>query len=84
MSYTSDTRVLPPNVQDGFLNIVRRERIVVSIRMMDGTDLEGRIKHFDRFALILELADGDQMVFKHAIAFIRSPQRVGPLPNAHS
>jgi host factor-I protein len=84
MSQTSDTRVLPPNVQDGFLNIVRRERRVVSIRLMDGTDLEGRIKHFDRFALILELDGGDQMVFKHAIAFIRSPRHVDPLENGHS
>jgi RNA chaperone Hfq len=52
--------------------------------MMDGTDLEGRVKHFDRFALILELDQGEQMVFKHAIAFIRSPRRVDPLQNAHS
>jgi RNA chaperone Hfq len=76
MSHTSDTRVLPPNIQDGFLDRVRRDRLVVTLRMMDGTDLEGRIKHFDRFAVILELDEDDRMIFKHAIAFIRSPRRM--------
>ncbi len=60
MSQMPDAKVLPPNIQDGFLNCARRERLVVSIRMMDGTDVEGRIKHFDRFALILEQDDGDR------------------------
>ena len=43
-----------PNIQDVFLNYVRREKLTVTIRMMDGTELEGRIKNFDRFALIFD------------------------------
>jgi hypothetical protein len=39
MSQTSTIRVLPPTIQDGFLNIRRRERLIVSLRMMDGIDL---------------------------------------------
>ena len=39
-----------PNIQDVFLNYVRREKLPVTIRMMDGSELEGRIKNFDRFA----------------------------------
>ena len=38
---------------------------------MDGTDLEGRVKNFDRFAVIVEHSGADHMIFKHAIAAIR-------------
>jgi len=65
-----------PNIQDVFLNYVRREKLTVTIRMMDGTELEGRIKNFDRFALVLEQSGVDHMVFKHAIAAIRTPKAV--------
>ena len=44
----------PPNIQDVFLNSARRERLVVQIRLMDGQVLEGRIKNFDRFALVID------------------------------
>ena len=43
-----------PNIQDVFLNYARREKLPVHIRLMDGTDLEGRVKNFDRFAVIVE------------------------------
>jgi host factor-I protein len=66
-----------PNIQDSFLNFVRRERLVVHVRMMDGQELEGRIRNFDRFAVILEHDGADHMVFKHAIASIRTPKSAG-------
>jgi host factor-I protein len=69
--------VAQPNIQDSFLNFVRRERLVVNIRMMDGQQLEGRIRNFDRFALILEHNGSDHMIFKHAIATIRTPRSAG-------
>lgn len=62
----------PPNIQDVFLNHARRERLPVSIRLMDGSDFEGRIKNFDRFAVIVEQGGADHMIFKHAIASIKS------------
>ena len=68
----------PPNIQDAFLNQARRDRVVVKVRLMDGGEFEGRIKHFDRFALIVERNGTDQMVFKHAIATITTPRA---LPN---
>ena len=64
------------NIQDVFLNFVRREKLVVTIRMMDGSELEGRIKNFDRFALILDQGGTDHMIFKHAIAAIKTPKAV--------
>jgi host factor-I protein len=62
-----------PNIQDAFLNQVRRERLPVTIHMMDGTDVGGRIKEFDRFAVIVERDGADQLIFKHAIATIQVP-----------
>lgn len=66
-----------PNIQDAFLNFVRRERLTVHIRLMDGTDIEGRVKNFDRFAVIVEFDGSDHLLFKHAIASIRSPRPIG-------
>jgi host factor-I protein len=65
-----------PNIQDVFLNYVRREKLTISIRMMDGSELEGRIKNFDRFALILDQGGIDHLIFKHAIAAIKTPRSV--------
>jgi host factor-I protein len=65
-----------PNIQDVFLNYVRREKLTVTIRMMDGSELEGRIKNFDRFALVLDQSGVDHMIFKHAIAAIKTPKAV--------
>jgi host factor-I protein len=50
---------------------------VVVIRLMDGQQIEGRIRNFDRFALIVESGGADQMLFKHAIASIKSPRSAG-------
>lgn len=66
----------PPNIQDVFLNHARRERFSVVIQLMDGTSFEGRIKSFDRFAVIVEQDGADRMIFKHAIASITSPRPV--------
>jgi host factor-I protein len=74
MAPASETRA--PNIQDVFLNYARREKLVVTVRMMDGIELEGRIKNFDRFAVILDHGGTDQMLFKHAIAAIRTPRPV--------
>ena len=74
MAPASETKSAPPNIQDVFLNYVRREKLTVTIRMMDGTELEGRIKNFDRFAVVMDHAGADHMIFKHAIAAIRTPK----------
>ena len=72
-----------PNIQDVFLNYARREKLPVHIRLMDGTHFEGRIKNFDRFAVIVEHNGADHMVFKHAIATIRSPRTMGNYYSTH-
>ncbi len=65
-----------PNIQDAFLNHARRERLPVRIHLLDGTEFEGRIKNFDRFAVIVERDGADQMIFKHAIATITAARTV--------
>ena len=65
-----------PNIQDVFLNYARRDRLAVSIHLLDGRQFDCRIKNFDRFAVIVEQSGSDHMIFKHAIATIRSPRSV--------
>ena len=72
-----------PNIQDVFLNFARREKLPVHIRLMDGTDFEGRVKNFDRFAVIVEHSGSDHMIFKHAIASIRSPRPISNYFSTH-
>ena len=71
----------PPNVQEAFLNHVRRERINLTIYLVNGAKLTGRIKNFDRFAIILESGGVDQMLFKHAISTISGNRQFGNYMN---
>ena len=61
---------MPENLQDAFLNQLRKERTTVTIHLVNGFRLMGRIKGFDRFALLIENSGQEQMVFKHAISTI--------------
>ena len=73
-----------PNIQDVFLNSARRDRLPVTIHLMDGRNLEARIKNFDKFAVIVEVGGNDQLVFKHAIATIETPRAVANYFSPHS
>lgn len=66
----------PPSIQDVFLNNARRDRVPVTLRLLDGRTFESRIKNFDRFAVIIEVDGGDHLIFKHAIATIGTPRSV--------
>jgi host factor-I protein len=77
MAQVSETRSsssAQSNIQDVFLNHARRERLAVTIHLMGGRQIEARIKSFDRFAVIVEADGFDQLIFKHAIATIETPQ----------
>jgi host factor-I protein len=77
MVHTREGKIGEANIQDVFLNYARRERLPVVISLLNGTAFECRIKNFDRFAVIVEENGVDHMIFKHAIATIRSPRRIG-------
>ena len=57
------------NIQDPFLNAVRKERTPVSIFLVNGIKLQGTIDSFDQFVVMLK-STGSQMVYKHAISTI--------------
>lgn len=58
------------NLQDSFLNQVRKENIPVTIYLINGFQLKGLVKGFDNFTVILEFEGKQQMVYKHAISTI--------------
>jgi len=70
-----DSKTAPQNIQDGFLNLARREKMTVTIYLVNGAKLLGRIKSFDKFSLILETSTQEQLVFKHAISTISQSRR---------
>ena len=57
------------NIQDQFLNRIRRDRIRVTIELMSGQKIEGIMTSFDNFSLILR-GEADQLIYKHAISSI--------------
>ena len=70
-----DSKQAPQNIQDSFLNLARREKTTVTIYLVNGAKLLGRIKSFDKFSLLLETGAQDQLIFKHAISTISQAKR---------
>ncbi len=58
------------NIQEGFLNNARREKSAVTIYLVNGVKISGRIRSFDKFSLILESNHQEQLIFKHAISTV--------------
>ncbi|MCM3632858.1 MULTISPECIES: RNA chaperone Hfq [Paenibacillus] len=62
------------NIQDTFLNQLRKDQIQVTVFLINGFQIRGLIKAFDNFTIIIEVEGRQQMVYKHAIStFV--PQR---------
>jgi host factor-I protein len=58
------------NIQDSFLNNARKEKGLVTIYLLSGVKLSGRIKSFDKYSLVLETNSQEQLIFKHAISTV--------------
>jgi host factor-I protein len=58
------------NIQDSFLNNARKDRLALTIYLMSGVKLSGRIKSFDKYSLVLETNNQEQLIFKHAISTV--------------
>ncbi len=63
-------------IQNEFFNRARKERALLTVFLADGQRLVGRVRAFDKFTILLDTHDGDQMVFKHAISTV-GPARPG-------
>jgi host factor-I protein len=70
------------NLQDPFLNVLRKERVPVSIFLVNGIKLQGQVESFDQFVVLLKNTVS-QMVYKHAISTI-VPSRAVKLPASSS
>lgn len=78
----SDGKQAPQNIQDAFLNTVRREKTSVVVYLVGGHKLTGRIRSFDKFSVLLESGSQEQLIFKHAITTISQAKRqTGDLHN---
>jgi host factor-I protein len=73
---------LAQNIQEAFLNNARKEKIFLTIYLMSGVKLSGRIKSFDKYSVILETNNQEQLIFKHAIStvVVSRPMYSGPPP----
>ncbi|MBV9670312.1 MAG: RNA chaperone Hfq [Acidobacteriales bacterium] len=60
------------NIQDTFLNTARKDRMNVTIYLLSGVKLTGRIRSFDKYSVILESNNQEQLIFKHAISTVVS------------
>jgi len=62
------------NIQDGFLNAARKERLLVTVYLLSGVKLTGRIRSFDKYSVVLESNSQEQLIFKHAISTVVLPR----------
>ena len=58
------------NIQDSFLNTARKERTSITIYLLSGVKLTGRIRSFDKYSVVLEANGQEQLIFKHAISTV--------------
>ncbi len=63
------------NLQNDFFNAARKERSNVTIFLSNGKKLTGRLKSFDKFTLLLDGPQGEQIIFKHAISTVSASHR---------
>ena len=64
------------NLQDIFLNHMRRDRTAVTMFLMNGFQMHGIVKGFDGFTVILDTDGKQQLIYKHAISTIVPPKPI--------
>jgi host factor-I protein len=68
------------SIQDTFLNTARKEKTGITIYLLSGVKLTGRIRSFDKYSVVLETNNQEQLIFKHAISTIA----MGRTPHSHA
>lgn len=58
------------NIQDSFLNTARKDKTPITLYLLSGVKLTGRIRSFDKYSLVLETGNQEQLIFKHAISTV--------------
>ena len=72
------------NLQNDFFNNARREKLILTVFLANGKKLTGRIKSFDKFTILLDSSQGEQMVFKHAISTVSMSARPAEMSDDYS
>lgn len=75
---------LAQNIQEAFLNNARKDKTFLTIYLMSGVKLSGRIKSFDKYSVVLETNNQEQLIFKHAISTVVVSRPFHGTPNAHA
>ena len=70
----------PQNVQDLYLNNLRRDKVAVTIFLIGGVRLVGRIRGFDKYSVVLESNQQEQLIFKHAISTVTIAKPMASAP----
>jgi host factor-I protein len=65
------------NIQDTFLNTVRKDKSTITIYLVSGVKLTGRIRSFDKYSVLLENNAQEQLIFKHAISTVVAGRMMG-------
>ena len=58
------------NLQDSFLNQVRKENVAVTVHLVNGFQIKGNVRGFDNFTVIIDSMGKQQMIYKHAISTV--------------
>jgi host factor-I protein len=58
------------NIQDSFLNTARKDKALITLYLLSGVKLTGRIRSFDKYSVVLESNNQEQLIFKHAISTV--------------
>ncbi len=66
----------PTQIQDQYLNRLRKEKIPLTAYLMNGVPIKGRVLAFDSFVVLFDVDGKQQMVFKHAISTIQPTRPV--------
>ena len=66
------------NLQDSFLNQIRKENVAVTVYLVNGFQLKGYVRGFDNFTIIMENDGKQQCVYKHAISTITPSRAINP------
>ena len=70
------------NLQDNFLNQVRKDGIPVTIHLVNGFQIKGAVRGFDNFVIMVDAMGKQQMIYKHAISTITPAQPVKTMEEA--
>ena len=71
------------NIQDSFLNTARKDKATITIYLLSGVKLTGRIRSFDKYSVVLETNNQEQLIFKHAISTVVMAKGMHPSEIRH-